>query len=48
MISCLFDFIVILFAVLGLLLVVGVICAIVVAAKADKIFEEFFNNNRLP
>lgn len=48
MISCLSNFIVILFAVLGLLLVVGAICAIIVASRADKIFEEFFNNNKLP
>lgn len=46
--SCLFNFIVILFAVLGLILVVGAVCAIIAAARADKIFEEFFNNNKLP
>lgn len=46
--SCLFNFIVILFSVAGLVLVVGAICALVAAARADKIFEEFFNNNKLP
>lgn len=46
--SCLFNFIVILFAVSGLVLVAGAICALVAAARADKIFEEFFNNNKLP
>lgn len=46
--SCLFNFIVILFAVLGLVLSVGVICALIAAARADKIFEELFNNNKRP
>lgn len=46
--SCLFNFIVILFAVLGLVLSVGAICAVIAAARADKIFEEFFNNNKRP
>ena len=46
--SCLFNFIVILFAVLGLVLTVGAICALVAASRADKIFEEFFNNNKRP
>lgn len=46
--SCLFNFILILFAVLGLVLTVGAICALVAASRADKIFEEFFNNNDRP
>ena len=46
--SCLFNFIVILCVVSGLVLVVGAVCALVAAARADKIFEEFFNNNKLP
>jgi len=45
--SCLFNFLIILFAVLGLVLVIGAICALVIASRADKIFEEFFNNNKL-
>lgn len=44
--SCLFNFIVILFAVFGLVLSVGVVCALVAASRADKIFEELFNNNK--
>lgn len=46
--SCLFNFILILLAVLGLTVTVGAICALVAAARADKNFEEFFNNNKLP
>lgn len=46
--NCLFNFIIIMFAVVGLVSTVGVICALVIAARADKIFEEFFNNNKLP
>jgi len=45
--SCLFNFLVILFAVLGVVLVIGAICAIIAAARAEKILEEFFNNNKL-
>lgn len=44
--SCLFNFIVGLLAAFGLVLFVGIICALVAAARADKAFEEFFNSNK--